>query len=368
MAINVNHYADPALLAQVAYDTGQGQYATTERQRAEELAIRQQQMALQDIASRRSLGQQAYQFDVSQNNQAAANQQDLMARMYGAELQQQGYADMRESDEAMQTERLQADSRKQRTAGQQRLLELAQERQYNTGLASAKNLEDLKRTLSPEQYQQARTQWESQFGDLFGGEYPFTVPQTAAGPDDALLQGMRNSLQTGMGDLYYEGMADDIMELPAPDRAAFMLDVRKMQSDNQAKEQQAAINAKVKEQEFTQDLMEQQETHQFNMVKAAEELKTKKAQDKANLEAKLYTQLSSTKVGVDAAGNPKFMEPTDVQKRVEALVSAFDQGGNVPQSAPQQSGPTQIKSAADYEALPSGTEYIDPNGVRRRKP
>lgn len=31
-------------------------------------------------------------------------------------------------------------------------------------------------------------------------------------------------------------------------------------------------------------------------------------------------------------------------------------------------GPVQIKGADDYKALPSGAEYIDPKGVRRRKP
>ncbi len=36
--------------------------------------------------------------------------------------------------------------------------------------------------------------------------------------------------------------------------------------------------------------------------------------------------------------------------------------------APGAAGPVQIKTADDYAKLPSGTSYIDPNGVRRTKP
>jgi len=42
--------------------------------------------------------------------------------------------------------------------------------------------------------------------------------------------------------------------------------------------------------------------------------------------------------------------------------SYFEGGGQ------GQSGPPRIANAADYQRLPSGAEYIDPSGVRRRKP
>lgn len=42
--------------------------------------------------------------------------------------------------------------------------------------------------------------------------------------------------------------------------------------------------------------------------------------------------------------------------------------GSAPSSPEGNSGPPTIKSDADYDALPSNTEFIDPDGVRRRKP
>ncbi|GHH56075.1 hypothetical protein [[Pseudomonas] boreopolis] len=36
--------------------------------------------------------------------------------------------------------------------------------------------------------------------------------------------------------------------------------------------------------------------------------------------------------------------------------------------AATSNAPIQVRSAQDYNALPSGSEYVDPNGVRRRKP
>jgi hypothetical protein len=67
------------------------------------------------------------------------------------------------------------------------------------------------------------------------------------------------------------------------------------------------------------------------------------------------------------------------QQAVDAMVfssqGAYDQlrqragqgggGGNAPPA--QGSGPRQIRTEAEYQALPSGTEYIGPDGVRRRK-
>jgi hypothetical protein len=41
---------------------------------------------------------------------------------------------------------------------------------------------------------------------------------------------------------------------------------------------------------------------------------------------------------------------------------------NIQANTPQPKSPVTIKSDAEYDALPSGTEFIDPKGVRRRKP
>lgn len=41
--------------------------------------------------------------------------------------------------------------------------------------------------------------------------------------------------------------------------------------------------------------------------------------------------------------------------------------GTRPESAYSQGGPKQIALQSEYDALPSGSEYIDPNGNRRRK-
>lgn len=41
--------------------------------------------------------------------------------------------------------------------------------------------------------------------------------------------------------------------------------------------------------------------------------------------------------------------------------------GQAQSAAGASAGPVQIRTEAEYQQLPSGTEYIDPNGMRRRK-
>lgn len=57
------------------------------------------------------------------------------------------------------------------------------------------------------------------------------------------------------------------------------------------------------------------------------------------------------------------------KERLDALINTAKlRAGTVKQGQAQQSAPRQIKSTAEYKALPSGAIFIDPNGVKRRKP
>lgn len=68
--------------------------------------------------------------------------------------------------------------------------------------------------------------------------------------------------------------------------------------------------------------------------------------DLSDLESKVY--------GIGGSGGGGLPS----RPRVGAPTPPAGGGGNVP----------QVRNAADYAALPSGTSYIDPNGKRRRKP
>lgn len=59
------------------------------------------------------------------------------------------------------------------------------------------------------------------------------------------------------------------------------------------------------------------------------------------------------------------------QKRASMLVyldSLKDRAGRAIGGKAASAGPVQIESDADYDELPSGAEFIDPDGVKRRKP
>jgi len=43
-------------------------------------------------------------------------------------------------------------------------------------------------------------------------------------------------------------------------------------------------------------------------------------------------------------------------------------GAMPPEAAPQDAGVVTIKDDAEYDALPSGSVYVGPDGVKRRKP
>ncbi len=79
----------------------------------------------------------------------------------------------------------------------------------------------------------------------------------------------------------------------------------------------------------------------------------------------------SAQIANRAAGSPKAAET--LAKRQPYLKQALEAaGGGQPARAPTGSQvnlaqPVQVKSEADYAALPSGAEYIDPSGKRKRK-
>lgn len=60
---------------------------------------------------------------------------------------------------------------------------------------------------------------------------------------------------------------------------------------------------------------------------------------------------------------------TVMQRNAANLANVYKQPTpDVAKGGSAQGGPRQIKDAAEYNALPSGAEYVDPNGVRRKKP
>jgi hypothetical protein len=59
--------------------------------------------------------------------------------------------------------------------------------------------------------------------------------------------------------------------------------------------------------------------------------------------------------------------PTEVLQQQQQRIAARGKKGAEP-AAPTANQPKQIKTDADYDALPSGAEFIAPDGSRRRKP
>lgn len=71
---------------------------------------------------------------------------------------------------------------------------------------------------------------------------------------------------------------------------------------------------------------------------------------------------SAVGFSIDELGTPKMRTPDELYKGAGI-------GGGAKGAPPAAtSGPTQIKSVEDYNALPRGARYIDPNGVARTKP
>jgi len=260
MAITLNYQVPYAAAGQIALQAGQGQYAQAQQEQAlreaqlaeqaRQFDSRQQldvQMAqLQDAQQRRSLGAQMGNAAAGREAAFANSQMENERAMMLAQLQQQGYADMRESDEAMKQADIASREKIQLSQEQMRLKQHYRDQELNTAFSSAKDLESQKNTLTPEQYKQARSQWDQRFGEI-AGDYPFMAPQQEPQDDpQAYYSGM-------MGDAYVPGWEKIIEDLDPPNRAKLTVD-----QINQHRERTAA-EAKYKEQnDFTLRIKEQE--------------------------------------------------------------------------------------------------------------
>jgi len=80
----------------------------------------------------------------------------------------------------------------------------------------------------------------------------------------------------------------------------------------------------------------------------------------SNMDVQQY-QLMAADVGNDTLPAARRLAALDTLEKLQAKYADINQGGTKP------AGPAQVKTDADYAKLPSGAEYIDPNGVTRRK-
>ena len=197
MAINVVYQPDAALPASVAHAAGTGQFlqnqskfgleqdrlALSEAQLAQQgnqfnrdLSLKAQLALLNDRRQQQQLYQNSYQNQQRLAAQAESNAANRDLSWQQSLLQAEGYDAQRQSAADLQDDRQKFEAKQQLTQSQQRLKEQFTNRMANTGLASAQELEKAKGTLSPEEYEQARSQWFKQYGDVLG-EYPFTGPQ-----------------------------------------------------------------------------------------------------------------------------------------------------------------------------------------------
>jgi hypothetical protein len=76
----------------------------------------------------------------------------------------------------------------------------------------------------------------------------------------------------------------------------------------------------------------------------------------------------ATDAAVIADADADILESERALADVESQIRTHREGVTKPAATPAAAGPAKIASAADFAALPSGTEFIDPQGVKRRKP
>lgn len=77
----------------------------------------------------------------------------------------------------------------------------------------------------------------------------------------------------------------------------------------------------------------------------------------------LSGQLKGLRQQYKAGGGSKDFDKDFFTPRAREIIGKSKQS-----DAASPKAPTQIKDAAGYNAIPSGAEYLDPNGVKRRKP
>lgn len=98
-------------------------------------------------------------------------------------------------------------------------------------------------------------------------------------------------------------------------------------------------------------------TNYFNVLQRGKVLTPDQVKDFKNITRQIYTAAQEGQKAIDANYT---QQAKTYGLRPEMIVQ--DLGQNT------TAGPPQIKTDDDFNALPSGTEFIDPNGKRRRKP
>jgi hypothetical protein len=241
-------------------------------------------------------------------------------------------------------------------------------------------------------YEQARSQWDSQFGEVLG-EYPFVAGKQQA-PDV-----QRQSAASALERYFPGGVEDDVtqayLEMSGPEKLAFRMEAEKTLAANEKYKVDAEIKQKEAERQATLDTYKQQQDIAAKEASNSLDIHNQhQAFELKRWESQLTLAEAQVKSALKSIDDESFGEEPiegrmeDLQKRLDAAQARYDQilaqepkvnmlgGGGQPgqelrrkgDPTQQSSGPVQISTAADYNALPSGTEYIDPNGVRRRKP
>ena len=358
MAITLRYNPSIESMGNLAYQTGAGQYAQAQQQQAleeqrlaqqneqfnKELALRQQQTALQELANRRNLGAQMYQFDAQRRDRAAAIELVIASRFQQELLRQQGFADMRQSDQDLQTQRLAADLSKE----QLRIKQHYQDREFNTAMAAAKMIEENRPLMRPEQYDQARASWDQRYGQT-AGEYPF-VGQDRPQNAPEVMASFRNALQSGMGDNYVEGMENWMMNLEEPDRLKAMLDLRKMsvdreQAQRQIEMDQAKADQKIQSEADASALKQQMAKEAADAKRSQDILDQQQALELAKqkalieMEIELNKPIGYTKGNEDGTGQkPIFMEDADKRRILQSIGGLSIGGGQQHHRHPRRKG------------------------------
>jgi len=393
MAVNLVYQTDPTLAIGAAQQVGAAQYANQQaeldRQDArfqQELTLRQQMAMLQDAQQRRSLGAQMGNAAAGREAAYANSQMENERAMALAQIQQQGYAGMRQSDEAMKTADIASRERMMLSSQQSKLLQDSQNRRFQVGLASAENLEKTKNTMSPAMYEQARSQWDSQFGEVLG-EYPFVAGKQQA-PDV-----QRQSAASALERYFPGGVEDDVtqayLEMSGPEKLAFRMEAEKTLAANE----KYKVEAEVKQQ--TAEREDKWDTYQKEKDMAAKErsnLLDRQNQEQALETAKRTSDLKIVEGKITtfqkALTAEKSYDPKEQNKdRIAALeadlnaayeehrkigstpssVDLLGGGGAAAGQGSSKQNPVSITNDDEFDALPDGAYYKGPDNVVRRK-
>lgn len=348
-----------------------------------DIKLRYDLAALQNQQQNRQLGAGMYQFDAQRQDRAALAEMDMASRFQQELMRQNGFADMREADAELQDQRLTADLTKE----QMRIKQHYQDREFNQAMAAAKMIEEQRQTMSPEMYDQARQQWDQRYGQT-AGEYPLMGPGAPQNAPEQIAS-IRQSLQTDMGDGYYEGAEKDFLELTPPERLDFKAkmakekalaskaeaDARIRQSESQYDMHRQAIvddqEAKAKERLNILDIQNQQQA--LEIKARAEQLKVIGGKIKTTQDAIVAERTNYEKPDEKVLGQLN----SDLQvalKELAELSSAPTSvnllGGQSPQQGGQGSSkdnPIPVTTIQEASALPPGTWFRNPQGETRQR-